>query len=617
MKREKRGIKKTIPEGHRDTQSEVTQTKTQSYTYKFEGLRWVWPDGHVTYDPPPSVADQIRAYGRHYNDRIEIARWSRQEYREARKVNVPEFLTAEEIYLACKAEVVKIRSEMKGLRQEARRRDVGAEVRARLTVAVQARKAAGLALKVAKESAASSPSLTLATHSIQAEKTRREKVIRSATPAYWGTYLMAEDASHVAAMKSKTDPRFRRWLVGLPTSPVLPCPEGKIGVQIQSTKPLTVGRLHEQCDTRLQLALPPPKTRWRAEWVRGRIRIGSNGRDPIWAEFEVRHRHADRMPSDARITWAWINRRRLGTGWRHALCIGVERDPPATHAKLDRTLAIDINMRIVEKGIRIAYSYDGGNLKEYILPRAIIDKLHHAAEVRSTRDQEFNRFRDELVLWLKTIEVPAWMKEKTEFLSAWRSSARLAGIVLHWRGNRFDGDGPIYLRAEQWRSQDRHLASYSFGDQRGAINRRQELYRQWANEIFKTYGTVVIAAWDWSELARLPQTEEENEIPDAVRSMRFAVAPSDLITVLSNAVRHRGGRMIKADLGKLVKVGCLSCQSHAVLDDKEGGWVTCMNCGHRVLRDEMQARVLYDSRERFGDTGSVEDARKQEGAETI
>lgn len=618
MKPTKSTVKKTTSK-NLETQSETAEDKTrktQSYTYKFEGLRWVWPDGHVAYDPPPDVADQIRAYGRHYNNRIEIVRWSRQEYREARKTNVPEFLEAEEAYLACRAEVEKIRTEMKALHQEARRRKVGVEIRARLTEAVQKRKAAGLVLQAAKVAAAESPSMTMASNTIYTERTKREKEIRANTPAYWGTYLMAEDASQVAAKKAKSDPEFRRWLTGLPTSPVPPCPEGKIGVQIQSTKPLTIGGLYEQRDTRLQLAPSPPKTRWRAEWVRGRIRIGSNGRDPIWAEFEVRNRHVSRMPLDARITWAWVNRRRLGTGWRHALCIGVERQPPAHHSMLQRTLAFDINMRIVENGIRIGYSYNGDTLKEYVLPRAIIDKLQHSAEIRSTRDQEFDRFRDELVEWFKNTDVPPWMKEKTEHLSAWRSSARLAGVVLHWRVNRFDHDEPMYLRAEQWRSQDRHLASYSFGDQRGAVNRRRELYRQWANQIFKSHGTVVVAAWNWSEMARLPKVEEENDLPDAVRSMRFAVAPSDLVAALSNTARHRGGRMIKAELGQLAKVGCLFCNSHAILDDKEGGWITCMSCGQRVLRDEMQAKVLYANRERFGDTGTPNDARKQEAIET-
>jgi DNA-directed RNA polymerase subunit RPC12/RpoP len=587
---------------------------TQSYTYKFDGLRWVHPGGDVSYDPPPAVVEQLRAYGRHYNDRIEIVRWSRQQYREARTTHVPDFSVAETAYADARAEVERVRTEIKALRKEARRRAEGTELRAKLTEAVQARKAAGAALRLAKESATESPSLKLASRGINDERTRREKAIRAATPAHWGTYLMAEDASQIAASKAKVDPAFRRWTPGLPVTVAPPCPEGKIGVQIQSTKPLTVAGLYDGRDTRIQLDAPPPKTRHRAEWVRGRIRIGSDGRAPVWAEFEVRNRHD--MPLDARITWAWINRRRFGTHWRHALCIGVERAAPAQHANIDRALAIDINMRLVPGGVRLGYSYDGNALREYVVPQEIVDKLRHGEEVSSSRDLEFDRFRDELAGWLKTADVSPWVREKTEHLGLWHSHERLAAVVLHWRVNRFDGDEAMYPRAEQWRAQDRHLANYRHGDRRAAENRRLDLYRRWAAEILRDHGTVVVAAWDWSQIARRPKVEDENAVPEAVRSMRFAVAPSELVAVLSHACRHRGGRFVKAALGKLGELGCLACSSKAIVDDHEAGWVKCMSCGRRILRDEMQARVLYASRERFGGDDGTGAARDGEPGET-
>jgi ribosomal protein S27E len=97
--------------------------------------------------------------------------------------------------------------------------------------------------------------------------------------------------------------------------------------------------------------------------------------------------------------------------------------------------------------------------------------------------------------------------------------------------------------------------------------------------------------------------------------MRFAVAPSELVAALSNACRHRGGRLVKAALGKLGELGCLACSSKAIVDDHEAGWVKCMSCGRRILRDEMQARVLYASRERFGGDDGTGDARDGETSE--
>src|SRR5580698_7826384 len=190
---------------------------TQSYTYKFEGLRWIWPDGTRSYQPPPQVTEQFRAYGRHYNKRIEIIRESRDEYRKARTLLVPELAAAEISYAEAQDAVEKLRNEVKALRKEARRRAEGTELRSRLTIAVQARKSAGTVLKEAKAKAMTDTSLEAESLEINIRRNTKEKAARAATPAYWGTYLMAEDASSRAG-RSKTDPQFRRWSFGLPTT---------------------------------------------------------------------------------------------------------------------------------------------------------------------------------------------------------------------------------------------------------------------------------------------------------------------------------------------------------------------------------------------------------------
>jgi hypothetical protein len=583
----------------------------QSYTYKFDGLRWVWPDGHTSYDPPPAVEEQVRAYRRHYNDRIEIVRWSRQQYRETRSQLVPELAAAEAAHEQARRAVEEARLAIAAVRRDSRRRSEGPELRARLTEVVQARKLASSELKVARSRATTEPALLAASDEINKERTKREKQVRAGTAAYWGTYLLAEEASDAAA-RSRTDPEFKRSRSGLPTTVKPPCPEGKIGVQVQSTKPITVTGLFSCQDSRIRLEAPSGNPK-RPKFSRGWIRIGSagrSGREPVWAEFVVRVRRP--MPPGARIKWAWVSRKREGLQWRNALCISLEREPPSEHPCRERTIALDLNMRIVADGIRVGYSFDGERVREWVLPQAIIDKIEHGRSIASIRDRARNEFIAEFSAWLKTAAVPDWMRDLTATIARWHSSSRLATLVIRWRGERFDDDREMFLRADAWRSQDRHLYDYSHGDAYRALCRRLDIYRGWAKEICDRYGTVIVAAWDWSEIAKRPKVGEESDVPEAVRAMRVRVAVHELVRALRYAERTRGGTLIEADP---VPIACTACQAADISEDKENGSARCLKCSASLVRDELQARALYAARERLGGESPEGAARETDALE--
>ena len=95
------------------------------------------------------------------------------------------------------------------------------------------------------------------------------------------------------------------------------------------------------------------------------------------------------MPDDARITAAWVKRERFGGKYRHWLYVAFERERPVGHA-VRRTVGVDINMRSVQDGIRVAVTYDGSAFREWVLPQDIADKAYHAHETQSTRDHNFN-----------------------------------------------------------------------------------------------------------------------------------------------------------------------------------------------------------------------------------
>jgi hypothetical protein len=634
------------------------QTRTavagQSYTYKF-ALRWLGADGGAKNHtpPPPHVAAQFEAYGRHYNNRIEISRDARVAYREARTALVPEWAAAEATLTAAQTALDTVYTEAQNYKAALRTKKLPPELRGRLEAARTARTEARKAFTLAKENVQMSESLAARALEINASRSTREKEVRAKTPLYWGSYLRAEEAAEKAAKTASDLPEFKRWYTGLPVpemkrsealgssapySSQSRIPEGTIAVQIQSTRPLTVATLYGD-DTRAQL-------RRDGKYTRGRIRIGSNGKDPIWGEFST---HIDReMPADARVTWVWIRRERIGAKYRHWLYVGVERGMPAPSVATG-ALAVDVNMRVVDGGLRVAVTYDGEGFREWVLPQKIADKTYHAHEIQSTRDQNFNEAKVRLAAFVKersealgssgesdssgesqagsersealgssaagqsgiersealgssevlNISLPPWLTEATPHIAAWRDHGRLAALVIAWRDQRFPGDEAIYQDLEGWRKHDRHLLEYGTHEADGARGMRLNLYRHWAAEWTRSAATIVLPDYDWAEMALTPWPGDE-DVPAAVRKRRHnIVAPDTLAYVVRAAARSRGVTVLKA---KPVVV-CASCGG-VVEEDKVAGRVLCSKCGGGS-RDEAQALSLYGQRERSsGDDGT-------------
>src|SRR5690606_27442140 len=133
------------------------------------------------------------------------------------------------------------------------------------------------------------PTLAADLAAINVRANDMRKALRARCGVYWGTYLLAEAAAD-AQRREKMDPSFRRWTG-----------EGRIGVQIQGGMPAVA--LVGGDDTRLQVDAIDPRA-WsgtRSERrlharTTLRIRIGSEGRDPVWASFPmIMHRP---LPTD-------------------------------------------------------------------------------------------------------------------------------------------------------------------------------------------------------------------------------------------------------------------------------------------------------------------------------
>ncbi len=270
-----------------------------------------------------------------------------------------------------------------------------------------------------------------------------------------------------------------------------------------------------------------------------RIRIGSEGRSPIWATLPVlMHRP---LPADARIMWAWILVRRIGTDTTYRLQLAVESESYGSGGGGSGTVAVDFGWKSDPTGIAVALAVDEhGQQRSLVLPAVVRERLDHADSLRAIADRNFNAARDDLARWRDTREsVPEWLKGETTHLHAWRSSKRLAHLAVLWREHLEGADESerdMVARLESWRRQNRHLYQWESRERTKALRRRQDIYRQWAAGLRRDYAKVVIEELDYRQIAR-NTVPEDDAGSDYVHRTRVVAAPS----VLRGAVREMFG----------------------------------------------------------------------------
>jgi len=370
---------------------------------------------------------------------------------------------------------------------------------------------------------------------------------RSKCGVFWGTYLLVERAMDMAR-RSVTPPHFKRF-----------DGSGQIAVQLQGKAEgshraglpgdATLG------DTRLQI-LTMSETEWRPSgpnpnldrWRLLRIRIGSDGRSPVWAEVPFR---MDRpLPPGSVITWASVQRRRCGSTftWHVQFTLALLPTEGVVHANPSASCGIDIGWRVMPSGLRTAFLSDGTNAESLVLPPSITQRFEKADQIRSGRDKDFDRIRAELSSWMKAANLPDWLREACATLPHWRASAKLARVVLRWRNERFAGDEGAFEAVEGWRKQDRHLLEMESHIRQRAQNARLDLYRNWALRVCRRYARVVIEGrtgerkkMNLADMQRLPDvTSGKDPLPLAARNhMRWA-CDSSLRLCLEQAALKTG-----------------------------------------------------------------------------
>lgn len=537
------------------------------------------------------VKEQMVLGHRYRNMLVEIERHRRAAVRE---IYGQELAEAEESAKTAKAAVKVAIDSVNTYKALHRTRKVPDELAAALKQAKVAKKEAVTRFNAARAALRNDPQLEQKVATIEDRATQLIKSARAHHSPFWGSYLQVEQAhAAVRAMPlyrygEPNDPRFVPW-----------CGFGFCAVQLQGGLPID----EMVSDTRLRIepGSPPPnvsrtsKRAARRQYLTLAMRIGSDGKDPVWARWPlVMHRP---LPKGAVIKWARVRRCMIGPReeWSVAFTLDMSNvkkvSQPTNRAD---AVAVDIGWRVVNKGIAVtgaprhmdgelrvcAWQGTDGRGGTLHLSHELLSALTKAESLRSIRDRNFNEVKERLAPFKP--EVPWWPTNMWQ----WRSAARLAKLVRKWTANRFDGDDEFYLIAEKWRYQDHHLWEWETSQRIKAIRRREDLYRNFAAKLSREYAEVVLEGegssaklMDMRPLALRESTDNER-----ARSNRVLASCSTLRKYLTETA----SKVTFVPAPNTTRM-CQRCESVEHWDQAAEVWHDCSKCGASWDQDQNAA----------------------------
>ncbi len=409
----------------------------------------------------------------------------------------------------------------------------------------------------------------------QLEKERREAVKAAAKVSglYWVNAEEVRNNYEIArrrAMRDKTELRFHRW-------------DGTGKVTVRWQKGLSVPGVFKN-DTRMQID-PVPEEAWehptrsvRRKKSRTRIRLrvtSDEKKKPVWVELPmVMHRP---IPEESEIRCASVIREKVGRKYRYKVVITatVTNNYPL-HG--NGTIGIDLGWRQVKDGLRVAYwADDRGEHGQLLLEPEILHEFNKLPDLRAIRDKHFNEIKSELSAWAANNNKPDWLTEELKTINAWRSPGRLVALIFRWSVQRFEGDVEIYEKLEYWRKRENHLYDWEANLRDQVHRRRREIYRIFAADVIKKYGTVVLEDFDLRKVARKKDAEEGTRGSLPMDRQRFIASVSELRLAIQNACARAGAAVYTVD-AKYTTVECYECGHRENFDASAKLMRTCPKC---------------------------------------
>lgn len=380
------------------------------------------------------------------------------------------------------------------------------------------------------------------------------KRARADSELYWGNYLVVEQ--DLGGIGRGAPPKFRPWKG-----------HGRLAVQIQGGADFD--EVWQGQDGRVRLSpwdpdkWDPSRRRGQARWVRMRLRVGSQGRTPVFADWRI-VMHRD-IPAGCRIKWVYLVANKVGTKTKWQAQFVISRKGGFDHLKLHAdsgTAVINMGWRQMGGDLRVAYVLgDDGEADELRIPAKRLSQLRKVERVQGYRDDNFNEIREALAQWRDEHSklLPEWLAERIKHLRLWKAAAKLASVCLHWRENRFEGDAEIRALLEAWRYRDKHLYEMQANLRRHVFDWRLGYYREFAHRLALRYRRGVIEGTNLKKAYQdLPGVEDGDEATKLSRWHRKTAA----LSILRNVVEQRFAASERDDPAALKATK------------------TCQQCGH-------------------------------------
>jgi hypothetical protein len=326
-----------------------------------------------------------------------------------------------------------------------------------------------------------------------------------------------------------------------------------------------------------------------------RLRIGSDGRAPVWAAWPVVISRP--LPADAPIKWAQIHAHKVGSRTEWRLLITVDNcEVPKKNGQ--KTVAVNLGWRnLQDGGLRVGYAVGSdGREEEVRVPEAYVRGVAHVDSIRGIRDKRLEELKKDLAEWADERELPEWLEEALRYVDQWKSPKRIAMLLRRWSERRFEKDASLYDALRAWEKQDRHLRFWECDEREKLLRMRKDYYRQIAATLAKEYDRVLITNMDLRDFVSLPAPEEAAKSEGAEqRRSRFLAAPSELRESIKNACSTRGAVFEEVD-SKFKTQTCNACGLVTAFAARTDLHHTC-ECGARWDQDANHCRNLLASDE--------------------
>jgi len=424
---------------------------------------------------------------------------------------------------------------------------------------------------------------------LKKECTVRANEIRAKSGVFWGSYLLVNKVVKDIRGK-KMDPVDPDSSEGKYWNG-----EGRVGIVFQP--PIPAKRVFGKNNQLLQITAPSEETyymprrcdRRKKSQTCGRIRLESTqDHKPIWLSFDFNmHRP---IPDDAIVKMAWIKRTRVGWERRYKLQIVVSSEKFTKDTSGTGTCGINLGWRCKNgRPLRVAYLVDDqGHEEEICLDQAIQEKFDHVSSLRSIRDLNFDKIREEVVKWLDDHAFKSWLHQHWKFLGKCKSVRKFVKDIEVWAQERIDGDDDIFQKVWDFYIEENHLYFWEANEREKVLACRIDDWRNVSARISSRYDTIRLEDFNLAKVVKLSPPEADQEVPQKARHNRVQAAPGQFRTILISACTARG-TLVEKNPCEYITMTCHICGHENEWDKAAELMHTCEGCGKTWDQDQNAA----------------------------